>query len=195
MEQQINPQVEVRQSNIFTRVTPLSKILAMALFIALPFIGGFVGYKLAPEKIVEVEKIIVMDDSETVDDSDQFTTYTLAHELAPELRKNDDGPFGVIDPERLYLYVGENKILLTTVSGRCDIRQEIDARHLIGEGFVSNPEQIVSQISCWWGGGGSDTHLVVSDGKYKVLHYETGECGNSVDCSPNGPIEMLYEGS
>lgn len=39
-------------------ITPLSKYLAMALFIILPFLGGWIGYTYAPEKIVEVEKII-----------------------------------------------------------------------------------------------------------------------------------------
>lgn len=42
-------------------VTPLSKYLAMALFIILPFIGGWIGYTYAPEKIVEVEKIIIQE--------------------------------------------------------------------------------------------------------------------------------------
>lgn len=36
-------------------VTPLSKYLALALFVLLPFIGGYIGYTFAPEKVVEVE--------------------------------------------------------------------------------------------------------------------------------------------
>ncbi len=35
-------------------VTPLSKYLAMALFIILPFLGGWIGYTYVPEKVVEV---------------------------------------------------------------------------------------------------------------------------------------------
>ena len=38
------------------KVTPLSKYLALVLFVALPFIGGWVGYQYAPEMIVEIEK-------------------------------------------------------------------------------------------------------------------------------------------
>lgn len=45
--------------NKWNQATPLSKYLAMALFVALPFIGGWIGYTYAPEKIVEVEKIVV----------------------------------------------------------------------------------------------------------------------------------------
>jgi hypothetical protein len=40
------------------KVTPLSKYLAMVLFIALPFMGGWIGYRYAPEKVVEVERVV-----------------------------------------------------------------------------------------------------------------------------------------
>lgn len=36
------------------QITPLSKYLALSLFIILPFIGGYTGYRMAPEKVVEV---------------------------------------------------------------------------------------------------------------------------------------------
>ncbi len=39
-------------------VTPLSKYLAMTLFVILPFLGGWIGYTYAPEKVVEVEKVV-----------------------------------------------------------------------------------------------------------------------------------------
>lgn len=52
---------EVEEKSNFNKVTPLSKYLAMALFIAMPFIGGWVGYTYAPEKIVEVEKVVVVE--------------------------------------------------------------------------------------------------------------------------------------
>jgi len=37
-----------------TTVTPFSKYLALALVIALPFIGGWIGYTYAPEKMIEM---------------------------------------------------------------------------------------------------------------------------------------------
>ncbi len=43
------------QKSTWTTVTPLSKYLAMALFVALPFIGGFVGYQYALVKVKEVD--------------------------------------------------------------------------------------------------------------------------------------------
>jgi len=37
-------------------VTPVSKYLALSLFIVLPFVGGWIGYSYSPEKFVEVLK-------------------------------------------------------------------------------------------------------------------------------------------
>jgi hypothetical protein len=37
------------------KVTPLSKYLAMGLFVVLPFLGGWIGYQYAPEKVVQVD--------------------------------------------------------------------------------------------------------------------------------------------
>ena len=39
------------------QVTKTSKYFALILFISLPFIGGWIGYTYAPEKVVEVEKV------------------------------------------------------------------------------------------------------------------------------------------
>lgn len=50
--------VESKQS-AWNTVTPLSKYLAMTLFVLLPFVGGYIGYTFAPEKIVEIEKEVV----------------------------------------------------------------------------------------------------------------------------------------
>lgn len=58
--EQDNFQNEPEQEGTFSslrRVTPLSKYLAIVLFVALPFIGGYIGYQFAPEKVVEVEKV------------------------------------------------------------------------------------------------------------------------------------------
>jgi hypothetical protein len=40
-------------------VTPVSRYMAMALFILLPFIGGLVGYTYAPSTIIETERVII----------------------------------------------------------------------------------------------------------------------------------------
>jgi hypothetical protein len=58
MEQE-NTEIVKPQLTAWNQVTPLSKYLAMTLFVAMPFIGGWIGYTFAPEKIVEVEKVII----------------------------------------------------------------------------------------------------------------------------------------
>ncbi len=56
----ITAEVETAKSPLHT-ITPLSKYLAMVLFVALPFLGGWIGYTYAPEKIVEVEKVVLVE--------------------------------------------------------------------------------------------------------------------------------------
>lgn len=53
------PEAVTKESLIapLKQVTPVSKYLALILFILLPFIGGYVGYVYAPEKVVEVERV------------------------------------------------------------------------------------------------------------------------------------------
>lgn len=76
---QETPQVE--QPSYLHQVTPLSKYLAMALFIILPFIGGYIGYMYAPEKVVEVERVVEKEVIQEVqanqsDKVEPFTTET-----------------------------------------------------------------------------------------------------------------------
>jgi len=61
----MEPQINEPESVIapLKKVTPLSKYLAMTLFVVLPFIGGWIGYTYAPEKVVEVEKIVIQSES------------------------------------------------------------------------------------------------------------------------------------
>jgi hypothetical protein len=56
-EQQSNASVT---TNPAFSVTPLSKYLAMFLFILLPFIAGYIGYVYAPEKVSETERLVVI---------------------------------------------------------------------------------------------------------------------------------------
>lgn len=45
------------------KVTPLSKYLALFLFIILPFVGSYIGYKLAPERVLEIERVVQSEES------------------------------------------------------------------------------------------------------------------------------------
>jgi hypothetical protein len=57
MDSEITNLKESKISSL-NKVTPLSKYLALGLFVSLPFIGGWIGYTYAPEKMVEVERIV-----------------------------------------------------------------------------------------------------------------------------------------
>ncbi len=52
-------------STSFKTVTPFSKYLAMVVMIILPFLGGYIGYKYAPERTIEApvkeEKVAVQE--------------------------------------------------------------------------------------------------------------------------------------
>jgi hypothetical protein len=42
------------------KITPLSKYLAMVIFVASPFLGGWVGYSLALEKVIDATKVTMV---------------------------------------------------------------------------------------------------------------------------------------
>jgi hypothetical protein len=72
-------------------VTPLSKYLAMTLFVILPFLGGWIGYTYAPEKVVEVEKVVVVEKDietetrESLENIDRSTRGYLARNILTAL--------------------------------------------------------------------------------------------------------------
>ena len=69
--------------HILHQVTPLSKNLAMLILIVFPFIGGWVGYSLAPDNLVEIERIVEVNSSsgefintiDNLEDLDHNTSY------------------------------------------------------------------------------------------------------------------------
>ena len=57
------------------KVTPLSKYLAMVIFIAAPFVGGYIGYKLAPVNVLEVPVVTnVISNNHNVATSSEIST-------------------------------------------------------------------------------------------------------------------------
>ena len=78
-ETTVSPELKTDKHPIF-QVTQTSKYLAMLLFILMPFIGGWIGYTLAPIKTVvietktvtsvEVESSLTIESAEVVNDGD-----------------------------------------------------------------------------------------------------------------------------
>jgi hypothetical protein len=73
--------VETEQSSALHTVTPLSKYLAMVLFVALPFLGGWIGYTYAPEKVVEVERVVIEQTEATQEEP--FKSDSLSQDSSP----------------------------------------------------------------------------------------------------------------
>ncbi len=61
--------LERQNQNTLNQVTPLSKYLSLVLFIAMPFVGGWIGYTYAPAKVVSPNTPIdtKIDDGEASD--------------------------------------------------------------------------------------------------------------------------------
>jgi hypothetical protein len=57
MEQNLQNTNTTDKFESLNKVTRLSKLLAASVFITMPFIGGYIGYTYAPEKIVEIETV------------------------------------------------------------------------------------------------------------------------------------------
>ncbi len=108
-----------RAPDIFFSVTPLSKFLAMLLFVVLPFAGGWVGYHYAPERIVEVETVVVRDIS------DQAT--------APYVKNTSGGTYH-------FSWTDESVQLLDAVSG--DLLQSI----MLSDIVINNPKSSFIEI-------------------------------------------------
>ncbi len=68
-------------SSSLSHVTPLSKYLTMALFIVLPFLGGWIGYMYAPVQIVEIEKPISTSNSTPFSADSQQSIVQTSNEM------------------------------------------------------------------------------------------------------------------
>ncbi|MFT5849348.1 MAG: hypothetical protein ACI9H6_000153 [Patiriisocius sp.] len=87
--------MQVEQTSPLHQVTPLSKYLALALFVILPFLGGWIGYTYAPEKVVvkevivgketeaksaEIEKVLFVDFDVTSSSDSEYAMNWSSHE-------------------------------------------------------------------------------------------------------------------
>jgi hypothetical protein len=82
--------IQKRTSPLHT-ITPVSKYLAMTIFIVLPFLGGWIGYTYAPEKVVEVEKAIYIEREISETESRLPFNQETADELYIERIKKEKG--------------------------------------------------------------------------------------------------------
>lgn len=212
MEPENNQSAQTAQTSSFgqlTKVTPVSKYLAMLLFILLPFLGAWVGYTYAPEKVVEIqgpahlskvsENIDVNEDNSSLHNNQsenlKTTDYKLVLELAPDLKQDNFGPWGVTTPARLYFSDGFNKKLVKTLPGDCQLSSGLTLDLLTLSGFST--EIFKSGVDCWYGGSGYTAALLVDSGKSEVtvIGQSVQECGDIEEkyCDAHGEIEYLLK--
>lgn len=167
---------EPKQS-VWNSVTPLSKFLAMALFVILPFVGWYVGYAFTPEKVVEVEKIIEV---EKMSDSIQEDTSVADAEnesLIP-LRKEQVGGVSYIG----YNSPGVDEVLVEQVP-------ETDAFYgYNGNQFLA---AIGDHLVFIVDGIGTDTYLVFLN----VASNEWGSHFIREQANRNGPLYFYNDGT
>ncbi len=78
------------------KVVTSLKYLAMTLFILMPFIGGWIGYKYAPEKVVEVEKVVIKEISKADSNPTEVTNIPTDIEGTEILSAYDSSKYRVV---------------------------------------------------------------------------------------------------
>lgn len=95
--------------SVLYKVTPLSKYLAMAIFIITPFIGGWIGYTYAPEKIVVTETII-------------YKNSAVESEASPTNLPAKEKPSYMIESGEIIVNTTNKTFEATVMFGLADIR-------------------------------------------------------------------------
>jgi hypothetical protein len=192
-------QPEGSQSNVFTpltKVTPLSKYLALALFIVLPIITLYLGAQFGPVEYVEVEKVVYRDVEKAVPAAPtyEFDAAALRVESALTAPSN-------LAQSTVYLdgVVPTLTSAVALVSGDCNVT--LGASDALLEtypslvSFIPDIHLVQESASCWVAGGGSYLYLVATTDFVRLIGLPVGECGNllKTECSGFGEPQVLYE--
>lgn len=193
------PVVEANlQNNSLHQVTPLSKYLALALFVILPFLGGYVGYTFAPEKVVEVEKEVIKEmfvDS-SVDDIDETEPVFQMVQSKPRYSEFDEA---LVSVTTVMLVSDSVQVQLMKIfKGSCNIEEtgvidEIITRIPGMEAILSPDHQLLSTLDCF--GLGQyfyEFYLVKTDGEILVIGVLDDPTGGPGSGNPYSEPEILY---
>ena len=202
-------------------MTPLSRYLALLLFVVLPFLGGWIGYISAPEQIVEVESfgeaentVVEKVVSETVQMIEVPPQALLAKNYGLYADKNNPDSSGeqsiVIDEREIYgktirfedgaMLVPKAVAYLTTPDGpvyigyrygNCGVSTE-PVDSLISQS-LGEGERNIAQLSCWYAGAGSDLYLSETDDEIILTSRLLEACGTRINCSARGNLEVILK--
>lgn len=180
-----------------TTVTPLSKYLALALFVIIPIVTLYVGTQYAPIRYVEIEKVVYRDAPQVPAQNPVNSVATTGQQIAlniglrsVELTNSNGNPESDI-------YVGDTLVL--RASGGCNFksgaRSDLFSYRQMLKPLINDIIQIRESGTCWLAGGGSEFYVVTQGESVQLVGLKIWECGNLPinECSGFGVPEVLYE--
>lgn len=174
------------------QVTTVSKYLA--LFIFLPFIGWYIGYVYAPEKVETVTPVVAIlpPENNVIDDNSSTTTEMPVTTKGAGLllsTKIISEPVTVgLKPEigKTEIFIGTaespQELSLGIFDGSCSVKsvdEDILNYRSVLKPAIQNVDQIISRVYCGWSDDGSETVLYTKTEiphSYEVLHVELTGC-------------------
>ncbi len=193
------------------KVTPLSKYLAMVLFIILPFLGGWIGYTLAPEKIVENVTTapatvsteinnyrpgdsIERNDTVVEDNREEGEiNYLLATKYKPPVEEANYGMGSIVligSGNELELHsqpVNDKRGCIALESPISDFLYEKLSS------LIKQRSNIINHASCSFAGSGVKVVLYNDSGNLKVVRLRAESCENVSGCDPYGEPEIIWQ--
>lgn len=197
MEPQIQP--EQNESGQFklhnlTRVTTVSKYLALALFIVMPFIGGWIGYQLAKseESVAVVDAVPAVVEIETPVGK-KPAAVAPGFMLEPTPEATDVNPEQKIYAAGMYVDASVGCVpnpanSRTAFTSRASALPELVA-------IIPSADSVIEVMQCWFAGGGQTYvlyDLPSSVNSVGVVRIQEGECGDDETCSPYGAVEQIW---
>jgi hypothetical protein len=186
------------------KVTPVSKYLAMIIFILMPFVGGYIGYRLAPEKVVMVPVIQTIESvptqTELVSDvpEPQIANIQVPSLETAEVEKPvTDGMAPTSGKSEIFITAGtSSRESLGIFEGVCSLR-DIDENFLVYRSvlktYLTDTKNISSHVYCGWSDDGSETILYKKSEApltYEVLHIELASC-EGTPCTATDTVSVL----
>lgn len=149
------------QKGRLQQVTPLSKYLAMMLFILLPFLGGWIGYMYSPEKTTYIVRYIQQDaqDEEVTDELDAMSMRLPDGEVITVTSEfsNREISFYDISPNEQFIYY-ELVIPSGSDAGTGLFIYDISTKESHPIEFIDDQEQY-------------ETYIDLSDSIFDLRHY------------------------
>ena len=110
--------VDSNEPSVWHRITPFSKYAAMLLFIVMPFIGGWIGYHYAPEKMVEKTVIKEVEDRKDIG-SDERNKLLIREALVQDILSQDDNTYDYVldEPNGFNPYIYDPKARDLNING------------------------------------------------------------------------------